>query len=203
VVASTQTRNRFPAISGTQSESAKENLRVGAGKDQRKNRPASDLAHRDRGRPEQQSQPVIAAVRAETHFSGPVPPPDVLAEYARLIPGAPDRILAMAEREQDHRHRSQVLLLGIADRESRSQRIGLYGCIGIMAVLLMLIYLAMPHGAVVVSLVVVVLIGFMVFMGVGMYRRRDGSQSFKAKADKGGLSVESKNAADKPTSSQP
>jgi uncharacterized membrane protein len=30
-------------------------------------------------------------------FSGPMPPPEVLAEYDRIIPGAAERILAMAE----------------------------------------------------------------------------------------------------------
>lgn len=37
-------------------------------------------------------------------FSGPLPPPAVFAEYERACPGAADRILSMAEKEQQHRH---------------------------------------------------------------------------------------------------
>ena len=42
------------------------------------------------------------AVKQET-FSGPMPPPSLLMDYKTLIPDAPERILKMAEREQEHR----------------------------------------------------------------------------------------------------
>lgn len=37
-------------------------------------------------------------------FRGPVPHPDVLLKYDTVQPGLADRIVAMAEREQAHRH---------------------------------------------------------------------------------------------------
>lgn len=37
------------------------------------------------------------------HFQGPVPPPEVLAKYDEVVPGAADRIFAMAERQAVHR----------------------------------------------------------------------------------------------------
>ena len=37
-------------------------------------------------------------------YSGPIPPPSILEGYERLLPGAADRILSMAEKEQQHRH---------------------------------------------------------------------------------------------------
>ncbi|WP_311945309.1 DUF2335 domain-containing protein [Halomonas piscis] len=40
-----------------------------------------------------------------SQFSGPLPPPGVMADYDRIVPGAAERILQMAEREQDFRHR--------------------------------------------------------------------------------------------------
>lgn len=43
-------------------------------------------------------------VSQQTQFSGPIPHPDVLREYDKIIPGAAERIVAMAEREQEHRH---------------------------------------------------------------------------------------------------
>lgn len=37
-------------------------------------------------------------------FQGPMPPPTMLRGYEEITPGAADRIIAMAEREQAHRH---------------------------------------------------------------------------------------------------
>ena len=36
-------------------------------------------------------------------FSGPLPPPSMFREYDSILPGSAERILAMAEKEQDHR----------------------------------------------------------------------------------------------------
>lgn len=36
-------------------------------------------------------------------FSGPLPPPTMYGEYERTLPGSAERILVMAEKEQDHR----------------------------------------------------------------------------------------------------
>lgn len=38
------------------------------------------------------------------HFNGPIPPPHLLQEYERILPGAAERIFKMAEQEQQHRH---------------------------------------------------------------------------------------------------
>ncbi len=37
-------------------------------------------------------------------FSGPLPPPELLEKYNRIISNAADRILAMAEKQSAHRH---------------------------------------------------------------------------------------------------
>ena len=54
--------------------------------------------------------PVPTSATAETQivglrveFEGPLPPPEVLEGYARLVPSAPERILQMAERQAAHR----------------------------------------------------------------------------------------------------
>ena len=36
-------------------------------------------------------------------FQGPIPPPQILAGYEKLLPGSADRILCMAEKETAHR----------------------------------------------------------------------------------------------------
>jgi uncharacterized membrane protein len=35
---------------------------------------------------------------------GPIPPPEQFGGYEKILPGSADRILKMAEKEQDHRH---------------------------------------------------------------------------------------------------
>src|SRR5690349_6225737 len=50
------------------------------------------------GRPKRE---VVRAIIAEAwRFAGPLPPPELFAEYDRVLPGSAERILAMAEREQ-------------------------------------------------------------------------------------------------------
>ena len=40
--------------------------------------------------------------------SGPLPDPEAIAAYERALPGAADRIFRMAEREQEHRHQTDL-----------------------------------------------------------------------------------------------
>ena len=44
------------------------------------------------------------AIVQHTSFQGPIPHPEILAEYEEILPGAADRILQMAEKESAHRH---------------------------------------------------------------------------------------------------
>lgn len=46
---------------------------------------------------------------AQENFSGPLPHPKHYERYDLVLPGSADRILAMAEREQKHRHLQQNL----------------------------------------------------------------------------------------------
>src|SRR6478672_8727949 len=55
-------------------------------------------------------------------WSGPLPPPAALEQFERSAPGAADRILGMAEREEDHRHsQEQAMLRSDAQARSRGQ----------------------------------------------------------------------------------
>lgn len=49
-------------------------------------------------------------------FSGPLPPPAALEQYNEVLPGSAERILAMAENEQRHRHSYDNGLLGLFTR---------------------------------------------------------------------------------------
>lgn len=45
------------------------------------------------------------------HFSGPLPPPDAFAKYEQILKGAADRILTMAEKQQENRQEMQSKIL--------------------------------------------------------------------------------------------
>lgn len=53
--------------------------------------------------PEAGKKPLLRAARSEL-FLGPIPPPDLLAKYDKIIPNGADRILRLAEQQQNHRH---------------------------------------------------------------------------------------------------
>lgn len=44
----------------------------------------------------------LMVIRGEM-YSGPIPPPEALARYEEIQPGAADRIIKMAEKQQEHR----------------------------------------------------------------------------------------------------
>ncbi len=52
--------------------------------------------------PSAQSEEIFS-LTAHEHFVGPLPPPEVLAEYERVVPGLAERIVALAEKEQHER----------------------------------------------------------------------------------------------------
>jgi uncharacterized membrane protein len=59
----------------------------------------------------------ITQIKAQiSSFSGPLPPPNILAQYNEIIPNGADRILAMAERQSAHREsmESQVVKENLA-----------------------------------------------------------------------------------------
>jgi uncharacterized membrane protein len=64
-------------------------------------------------------------MRAEYRsFSGPLPHPEVLARYNEVIPGGAERILAMAERQSEHREslESKVVDANLASQKNGSLR---------------------------------------------------------------------------------
>lgn len=68
---------------------------------------------------EEVKEVVVKAIREE--FSGPIPHPDIMKKYEDILPGATDRIMAMAERQATHR---QELEKKIVMSESRDGMLG-------------------------------------------------------------------------------
>jgi uncharacterized membrane protein len=64
------------------------------------------------------------SVRGE-HFSGPLPPPQVLLKYNEAVPGGAERIFAMAERQSHHRQDLEKTVIGRRTQyEGRAQILG-------------------------------------------------------------------------------
>jgi uncharacterized membrane protein len=47
------------------------------------------------------------------HFEGPLPPPEQLKQYEEVSPGFAERIVQMAEKEQDFRHHDTERIRGM------------------------------------------------------------------------------------------
>lgn len=66
--------------------------------------------------PDEKKVKFIKKLAISQEFSGPVPPPDILEGYEKCLPGSADRILAMAEKEQSHRHGRENNLLKTVEK---------------------------------------------------------------------------------------
>ncbi|MCD4830777.1 MAG: DUF2335 domain-containing protein [Anaerohalosphaeraceae bacterium] len=64
-------------------------------------------------------QQVVGIV--EQHFSGPLPPPQVLSQYDEIIPNGAERIMVMAEKQGEHRRTLEKTAL---DTDSRNSLLG-------------------------------------------------------------------------------
>lgn len=85
---------------------------------------------------------------ASVEYSGPLPPPEILAGYGRVVDNGAERIMVMAEREQSHRHELEHRAADAEFYEMRSDRIcsiigqisalvvtlSAFGCAALMAI---------------------------------------------------------------------
>ncbi len=53
---------------------------------------------------------------------GPIPDPITLEQYNRILPDAANRIVSMAEKEQEHRHRMQEKLIDAQVNDTKQER---------------------------------------------------------------------------------
>ncbi len=60
---------------------------------------------------EQKVKQIVGIMQVQESFSGPIPHPIILKGYKELVPDAPERIMQMAEQEQQHRHLVEIEML--------------------------------------------------------------------------------------------
>lgn len=72
------------------------------------------------------TQPITEIVQhsiTATMWGGPLPPPDVLIQYNEAAPNAADRILAMAEKQAEHRQRLEAYAIPAQQMQSAKGQI--------------------------------------------------------------------------------
>jgi len=106
---------------------------------------------------------------SESHssiWSGPLPPPQVLKDYNSIVPNAADRIIKMAEKQEDHRIAIESI---VVDSNVRNEKFGVIsglviGLSGLTCATICALYghdwvAAVIGGSTLVSLVSVFVIG--------------------------------------------
>ena len=82
-------------------------------------RPVADFLEK---LPPEVQQAVCRVTAQHSVYSGPLPPPEVLAGYDKVLPGAAERILSLAEGEAGHRREMERK---IASQEGSERMFGL------------------------------------------------------------------------------
>lgn len=69
---------------------------------------------------------VMMQSMTQQSYSGPLPPPSMLQDYDHIQQGFADRIMAMAEKEQNHRHSRETQgITGAISKDARGQHYAL------------------------------------------------------------------------------
>jgi len=72
----------------------------------------------------------VTAVTQSVSFSGPLPPPGLLAKYNEVIPDGAERIMAMAERQSAHREALEAkVIAGNIDSQARGSHYAFIICL--------------------------------------------------------------------------
>lgn len=85
----------------------------------------------------------LMVIRSEM-YSGPIPSPEALARYEEIQPGAADRILKMAEKQQEHRMALETKAIG--GQVDQSKRGQLFGFILVFVCVAVAVFFAVYFG---------------------------------------------------------
>jgi uncharacterized membrane protein len=99
-------------------------------------------------------------VAQSSSWTGPLPPPAALAEYAKILPDAPERILGMAERDLDSRIAREEKLVNAAVETGRTGQAAAI-LLAFVAVIAAIVFFALRNevaGGILLSLPVVMLV---------------------------------------------
>jgi uncharacterized membrane protein len=118
-------------------------------------------------------------IQTTAAFSGPLPPPDALERYNQIVPGAAERIIAMAEDQHTHR---QGLERHVIHSNVDAQRLGtILGFIVAMTVVIGGMYLV--HEGKSVEGMAAILTALASLVGVFLYSKREQQKELEKKTE--------------------
>jgi uncharacterized membrane protein len=119
------------------------------------------------------SPPGALVAKAEvTQVSGPLPQPDTLAKYNAIVPGAAERILAMAEEDARHLQAMERASLSGAYAERRTGQI--FGLtIGLSALAVSIIAMVLGHELAAIAIGGTTVLGLVTVFVVGRVSKAD------------------------------
>lgn len=128
---------------------------------------------------------VVAEV-IQSEFSGPIPPPNIIEGYERVLPGSADRIIAMAEKQSTHRQKMEEKMVNSEARDSLLGVIFAFflgiGCI--VAAVIMVYFVPQNAGAIAGALLGVTGIGSITSSFISSTRRDNRKKAENSKKDK-------------------
>ena len=74
------------------------------------------------GPPDQSGRVITQVLHEERRISGPLPTPDILLGYDEVLPGAAERIMRMAEKEQANTHEVEGIAVRAAPQTTGAGR---------------------------------------------------------------------------------
>ncbi len=125
---------------------------------------------------------------------GPIPDPDTLSRYDRLLPGTADRIIKMAETEGQHRREmeGQLVVADIADRKAdrAEARVGQLLAFGIASFaigcsVLVTLYDHPVPGSIIGGGTIVSLVGLFIYGRTAQRQTKDATKSRDQEGGKG------------------
>lgn len=121
-----------------------------------------------------QKQPGVTI--QEHQYSGPVPPPEILSGFEQIVPGAAERILAMAEENGKHQREMEKAAITLAsDTVRRGQTYGLI--IGILAFITCIVALWFGSEGTAMTIGGVTIVGLVTVFVTGRFRKTRNSNS--------------------------
>jgi len=98
--------------------------------------------------------------------AGPLPAPEDLREYDRIVPGLAERIISRSEKEQAHRHSMDQKIVELEyGLKSRGQLLGIAALIALLAVVIIMVVYGVPAEA--AALGAATIVGVVVTMVTG------------------------------------
>lgn len=113
-------------------------------------------------------------------FSGPIPPPEIFVGYDRALPNGADRVMRMAEKEQEHRHQMEDT---IVKKESFEKRAGLVFAFVLAAIALGVsayLLICTDKSGTGLTLFIIEFVGLaLAFLGAKKQKRSDENEDFE------------------------